>query len=264
MLKLLAMVLALSVCAVFVMAQVTGPASVDYALGSYQVAGGNTSGTALTDYGWNEGKRGVLNRPVRVRVRVDSTAGVKVYYRVAVNYFGLVDTLYRTINLGAAFWLPVGGENIPDSLFYIVPSSSASAGNEFSLSNTRITAGDFYNFRLVFSSDTVKGTQTLTSQPVWIGHGVTSLTFGYNPADTVAAVYRTSYALTHGGPYLYYASSDTLADSTWTADSTEAGTLNYKSATGIDVSRWMKVDRIGQVAADTVKITDEQVYIQSN
>lgn len=262
--KVLFMVLALSMFTVLVMAQITGPSSVDYALGSYQVTGGNVSGTALSSYGWSLGKKAYLNRPVRVAVRVDSTSGARTYYRVAVNYFGVVDTLRPNVITGAAFWLPVGGADIPDSLFYVVPESSPSAGDEFTLLNTRIQPGDFYSFRLIFSTDTVKGTQTLTSQPIWIGDGVSSLTFGLNPTDSTGIIYRSKYSLTHGGPYLAYASSDTLADSTWTKTTADAGQWNYKSVTGIDVKRWMKVDRIGKAAADTVKITGELIYIQSN
>ncbi len=247
----------------FAHSQITSPASIDFALGSYQVAGGNVAGDLVSSYGWNLRKKAFLNRPINATVKVDSTSGVFTFYEVAVNYFGVVDTVTTRVVTGADFYIPVGATGIPDSLFYITPNATASAGDEFTIGNTKIKLGDFYNFRLIFSSDTLKGKQSLTSQPVWVGGGVSSFTFGVKPASAVAAVYRTSYSLTHGGPYLAFASSDTLADSTWTIDSTSAGAWNYKAVTGIDVSRWMKIERIGLVAADTVIITGETVHIQS-
>ncbi len=247
----------------FARGQITGPASVDFALGSYQVTAWNVAGTPMSSFGWNLHKKAYLNRPINATVKVDSTSGNVAFYRTEINYFGVVDTVYNSAVKGVSFWLPVGASGIPDSLFYIAPNSTISAGDEFAIGNTKIKLGDFYSFRLIFSSDTLKGKQSLTSQPVWVGGGVSSFTFGIKPVSAVAAVYRTSYSLTHGGPYLAFASSDTLADSLWTIDSTSAGVWNYKAVTGIDVSRWMQVERIGKVAADTVVITGESVHIQS-
>jgi len=256
-------------CSLPVLAQVTGPSAIDFPAGPYQTATVDQSGSALSWYGWSLAKKSYLNRPARVSVRVDSIGGRIAKFRYISAWAGLSDTLYLTWPRYAAFWLPDTGyatNGIPDSLFYVVPDSTGmSVGDEFTISSLKVQAADLYNVRLLYANDTVKGTQELSSQPVWIADGVAALAFAYQAkSDTTRAVYRTSYANAWGGPYLYFLSSDTLADTTWTK-ARLAGAWNYRTitATVIDAMRWMKVDRIGNVAADTLVISGEQVYIRS-
>jgi len=244
-------------------AQITGPSAVDFPIGCYQTNAVDISGSVLSWYGWNLGQKSSFNRPLLIRVRVDSVGGIYCKWRIAVNYSGMVDTIYCVQMKKAAFWLPVGASGIPDSLIYIVPDSIGMVvGDEFQISSLKIQPGDQYNFRLLFSTDSIKGTATTMSQPVWIGDGVDKLVFGYQPADTVKAVYRAIYSNAYAGSYLYFFSADTLADTTWTK-AREAGAWNYQTASGIDNARWLRVERIGKVAADTVRINGEQIYIRS-
>jgi len=258
----------LALCTAVTRGQNTGPSAVGFAAGTYQTAAGNISGTALDWYGWSPAKRSYLRRPIRVRALVESMSGTSATWWYRINYYGVVDTLRYTGTKNLSFWIPdsssARGKGLPDSLFKIVPDSVGMAVNdEFYISSSKVRAGDIYNFRLIFTDDTVKGTAALASQPVWIGDGVSNLVFGYRPEDTVAAVYRAQYSTAFDGLYTWTMSSDTLADSAWTVDSTLAGAWNYRTVTGVDKRQWMKIERIGQSAEDTVRILAEDVIIRS-
>jgi len=253
----------------FCMAQNTAPTSISYSHGTYQVSGLNVMGQALDWAGWMPGKRAEFQRPVEIAARVDSIGGSQARFRYIMRYAGLTDTLFYLGPRYAAFYLPDSGQattGIPDSLFYVVPDSSGMAvGDEFQLSSLPVRAGDQYAYRLLFSNDTLKGGETLQSQPLWIGYGVAAIAFGYQAkTDTARGVYRTAYSNAYAGPYLYFMSSDTLADSTWTKTAL-AGAWNYRAptASAIDKMRWMVVDRIGKAAADTIVINGESVYLRS-
>jgi len=259
--------LILGFCYLAGVAQNTNPASIEFPVASFAVTDRNISGTALDWSGWNLSKQSLMNKPIQARVIVEARDGLTATYNYTVNYFGRVYSRRHYGKSYAAFWIPdsaaLKNSLVPDSLFYIVPDSSGmAAGDEFYITSAKITQGSQYVFRLRYSSPNVSGTGALSSQPVWIGYGVKSMVFGYQPADTVAALYRSLYSTSHAGYYASFVSSDTLADSAWTI-AAEAGTWNYKAVTGIDNMPWMKVERIGLVAADTVSISGENLIIQS-
>ena len=247
--------------------QNTAPVSTSFAIGSYQGNATNISGTALNWAGWNPSKKSKFNRPIRATVIVESISGLSATWAYTINYYGTVYSGKYTGLKYAAFWFPdsaaINDSPVPDSLFYIVPDSTGmSVGDEFVLTNYKIQQGDQYNFRLVFSSGYAKGTQALQSQPVWIGYGVQSMAFGFMPDEEARLVYRTLYATKYDGTFVVFFSSDTLADTTWTK-AASLSAWNYKTITGIDNMPWMKVERIGQIEADTTLIWGEDVIIQS-
>lgn len=249
-------------------AQISNPSSVDFPIASYQITDGNLIGTALEWSGWNRSKWSYLNKPIQVNVKVESVNDTLAGFYYTVDYFDRNYSQYHNGTTFTPFWIPdsagIDDSEVPDSLFYIVPDSTGmAAGDEFYIHNTRIKQGDQYTFRLIFPTNISRGTATVTSQPIWIGFGVSSMVFGYNPVDTMALVYRTLYSTSHSGFYSFYISSDTLADSCWTIDSTEADAWNYKSITGIDDMSWMKIERIGKSAADTLVVEGEILIIQS-
>jgi len=251
-------------------AQISNPSSIDFPIASYQVTDGNVSGTALDWSGWNLAKRSSLRKPIRVNVKVTSISDTLATYYYTVDYFGVSYSQYHTGTSWTGFWIPdsaaIDDSDVPDSLFYIYPDSTGmAAGDEFYIASNKVLPGSQYIFRLIFSTNWVRGTATATSQPVWIGDGVSSMVFGYQASRTGALVYRTLYANSHDGYYTGITSSDTLADSTWIADSTTVGAWDYKTVTAsaIDDMLWMRIERIGKSAADTTKITGQILIIQS-
>lgn len=251
-------------------AQISNPANVDFPTASYAVTDGNISGTALEWSGWNLAKKTSFNKPIRVRVEIISVSDTLASFYYTINYFDETYSQYHVGTTFTPFWIPdsagIDDSEVPDSLFYIAPDSSGmSAGDVFYINSNRIIQGGQYVSRLIFPSIFTRGTATATSQAVWIGHGVSSIVFGYQPVDTVALVYRTLYATSHDGFYMGIVSSDTLADSIWTVDSTEADAWNYKTITAanIDDMPWMKIERIGKVAADTINVAGEFLIIRS-
>jgi len=258
----------LGFCYLVGVAQISNPSSIDFPIASFQVTDGNVSGTALDWSGWNLSKRSSLNKPIRVKVEVEAVSDTLATYYYTVTYF---DQTYSQRHYGTTFtgfWIPDSAaqydSEVPDSLFYIaLDSTGMAAGDEFYIHSNRITQGSQYAFRLIYPTDWARGTTTVQSQPIWIGFGVSSMTFGYQASHTGALVYRTLYSTSHDGYYASFASSDTLADSTWIADSTTVGEWDYKAVTGIDDMPWMRIERIGKIASDTVKITGQVLIIQS-
>lgn len=266
--KKLTIILLLLIPLAWALGQVTGPSSVSLPGGAFQTSYENVAGNVVSWYGWNLEQREYFGYPVRVAARVDSLWDRFARFRYITSYAGLCDTLYFTGPSYAAFWLPDSGSGtngIPDSLFYVVPDSGGLAvGDEFTLSSVKVLPQDQYNFRLLFETDTVKGTASSISQPLWIGGGVAAMAFAYQArSDSSGVVYRTAYSNSYGGPFLYFMSSDTLADSTWTR-ARRAGAWNYRTVTasGIDALRWLVVERLGTAAADTLAIAGEEVYIR--
>lgn len=252
------------------LAQISNPATVEFPTASFTVTDGNISGTALDWSGWNLAKKSSFNKPIRVSVLIEAVSDTLATYYYTVRYFG---TSYSQRHYGTTFtpfWLPDSAaqyeSDVPDSLFRIAPDSTGmAAGDLFYINSNRIRPGGQYVSRLIYPTDWARGTITVTSQPVWIGDGVSSMVFGYQASHTGALVYRTLYATSHDGFYTGITSSDTLADSTYIADSTSIGAWSYKTITAanIDDMSWMRVERIGKTAADTTKITGQILIIQS-
>ncbi len=259
MIKRLCIIALLAGLCVRAPAQVTAPTTIAFPTRQYQLTSENVSGNALRGFGWNLAKRGDFNAPIRATVKVISVSSSYIAsYQSIINYYNTIDTTTWTGNRYESFWIPdsssVSGSTVPDSLFYITPTRDIKAGDYFTIANSSLSRGEQYQVRLIYDSDSVKGTQSRLSQPVWIGYGVRSLVFKWLPNDKVGAVYRTQYATTREGAFSWYLSSDTLADSTLTAKTATEDTWNYYSGASIDTTGWMKIERIGKEPDDTARV----------
>jgi len=266
-----AMILAL-VCAAG--AQNTNPVSTEFDIlsepGGIELLVTQGSGTILPE----QGVTILTNRPdtlpeLSLSASIVDTIGDSTQTVAALRFIfgGNPETFRDTFPIDDFVYWPQYPVNGVDSLFAInfshqspVLASATTAADQFTIILRRVDDPALYVAS--FAQDTVKGTSTDTSKMIYLGGKVKSVQFGIKssgatPEINYTALYNNGFGWGQTTP------PDTIMLATETVGAA-ANIWKWVDGKNIMAAQWLKVIRVGIVAADTLVVQEHIRLERSN